>query len=66
MEIMVNGKPARLEEGARLSEFLSERGFSPGGAIVEYNGEIVSAEQWESIALTGEDRLEIVTFVGGG
>lgn len=66
MDIIVNGKVNHLEEKISLAEFLKQRGFEAKAAVVEYNGEIVPSEQWEDIALSPADRLEIVTFVGGG
>jgi sulfur carrier protein len=33
---------------------------------VEYNGEILHRQFWEQTVMTENDRLEIVTIVGGG
>jgi sulfur carrier protein len=33
---------------------------------VEYNGEILHRQLWETTHLRPDDRLEIVTIVGGG
>lgn len=66
MEIVVNGKSVQVEDKANMARFLASRGFRPKAAIVEYNGKILPADMWEDVTLTAADRLEIVTFVGGG
>lgn len=66
MEIMVNGKSVQITENMHLAELIAARGFQKGAVIVEYNHQIVKTETWESILLSPQDTLEIVTFVGGG
>ena len=66
MEITVNGKPVAIEVTMSLARFIDSRGFKPKTVVVEYNDEIVKAQAWEGIVLKPHDRLEIVTFVGGG
>jgi len=67
VEIIVNGKKTEVQKGGTsLEMFLVGKGFAPGKAVIEYNDEIVEAIQWKNIILKTQDRLEIVTFVGGG
>lgn len=66
MEITVNGKSVTIEEGVSLGQFVHNRGFKPRTVVVEYNETIVKAQNWDGIVLKPHDRLEIVTFVGGG
>jgi sulfur carrier protein len=66
MEISVNGKPVTIEGAVSLAQFVQSRGFKPQTVVVEYNAEIVKTQMWEGIVLKPHDRLEIVTFVGGG
>lgn len=66
MEIIVNGKKTEVKKGTSLEMFLAGKGFAPGKAVIEYNDELVEAIQWKNIILKPQDRLEIVTFVGGG
>ena len=49
-----------------LKEFLYSKEYKDKPVAVEYNGELVSRDAYETIVLTAADRLEIVTFVGGG
>ncbi|MGB3136161.1 MAG: sulfur carrier protein ThiS [Nodosilinea sp.] len=41
-------------------------GLNPRLVAVEYNGEILHRQLWETTRLCPNDRLEIVTIVGGG
>ena len=65
MEICVNGKEVSARDGCTLQEYLDARGFK-GRIVTEYNGDIVEAGRWHEVILNPQDRLEIVTFVGGG
>lgn len=45
---------------------LAQLGLNPRLIAVEYNGEILHRQHWDSTYLQIGDRLEIVTIVGGG
>lgn len=49
-----------------LPEFLVQLNLNPRLVAVEYNGEILHRQFWETTHLQMGDRLEIVTIVGGG
>ena len=49
-----------------LGDFLAGKGFLPKKVVVEHNGTIIENKHWYKIILSPQDRLEIVTFVGGG
>lgn len=66
MELTVNGKKMEAEAASSLSAFLRDSNFSVGKIVVEHNSKIIAAENWQNIILQPQDRLEIVTFVGGG
>ncbi len=65
MEITVNGKPVRLDDGMPLEAFLAERGLA-GGSVVERNGEIIARDKRRLVTLRDGDVLEVVRLVGGG
>ena len=65
MEIIVNGE-AKLVISNELSTLLDELGYAGKRFVVELNGEIISKELYTTTVLTAADRLEIVSFVGGG
>lgn len=66
IEIVVNGERKTIREGATLFEVLPSLGAPREGFAVERNGRIVPRSQHATEQLAAGDRLEIVTFVGGG
>lgn len=65
MQVMINGAMQDVEKTV-LSDVLRELGFGTQAVAVELNGEILSMDSYTSTVITATDRLEIVTFVGGG
>jgi thiamine biosynthesis protein ThiS len=66
VEIVVNGQPREIAPGATVGSLLRELTLPATRVAVERNREIVRKPEYESTALSAGDRLEIVTFVGGG
>lgn len=64
--MIINGKPVALPAAISLSELLEQRGFKANLVAVELNGHIVKRSTYASTMLTDVDKLEIVSFVGGG
>ncbi len=66
MKIIVNGEEREIGDGILLSTLIQELGISCARVAVERNREIVPPEVYEKTQLKQGDRLEIVSFVGGG
>ncbi|MEM9089946.1 MAG: sulfur carrier protein ThiS [Cyanobacteria bacterium P01_F01_bin.53] len=66
IELQVNGEVKTCAPGTTLPEFLVQIGLNPKLIAVEYNGEILTRSLWASTVLQPNDRLEVVTIVGGG
>lgn len=66
ISLQVNGEAKTCEVGTLLPDFLENVGLNPRLIAVEYNGEILARPLWATTALQANDRLEIVTIVGGG
>ena len=66
IELHVNGDIQKCAAETRLPDFLNQIGLNPRLVAVEYNGEILTRALWDSTVLQFDDRLEIVTIVGGG
>ena len=66
MEIVVNGDPREVALGATVASLLRELSLPASRVAVERNREIVGKAEYEAVALSPGDRIEIVTFVGGG
>lgn len=64
--VKVNGETRSCIEGMLLPEFLTQIGLNLRLIAVEYNGEILHRQYWDSTQMQAGDRLEIVTIVGGG
>ncbi len=64
--LQVNGETKTCIHGTQLPDFLVQVGLNPQLVAVEYNGEILARPLWKSTTLQPNDRLEIVTIVGGG
>lgn len=64
--LQVNGEPRTCAVQTSLPELLQQLGFNPRLVAVEYNGEILHRQYWESTKVKANDKLEIVTIVGGG
>lgn len=65
-DVIVNGEPHAIEEGSSVADLLRALGLDAQQVAVERNREIVPRAAHAETTLTPGDRLEIVTFVGGG
>ncbi|WP_224362246.1 sulfur carrier protein ThiS [Hyalangium versicolor] len=67
MEVWVNGEAREVPEGTTLSALLELLRIGSGpGVAVEVNAEVVRRARHSEHRLHPHDRVEIVTFVGGG
>ncbi len=66
MTLTVNGKPQEVADGSTVADLLRGLGLPPERVAVERNREIVPRATFGQAQLAAGDRLEIVTFVGGG
>ena len=64
--MQINGQEYALTKVMSLQELLEEQGYRSNLVAVELNGAIVKRSEYVSTMLTAEDKLEIVSFVGGG
>lgn len=66
ISLTVNGESQTCATHVPLPQFLQLLGMNPRLVAVEYNGEILHRQFWETTEMKEGDRLEIVTIVGGG
>jgi len=66
VRIMLNGRQREVGDRTRLSDLLSILGLPPDGWAAEVNGRLVPRAEAERVFLSSGDRVEVVTFVGGG
>ena len=62
--INVNGK--ETENSKSLSVLLENGGFRRDRIVVEINGEIIKKSDYDKTVLNDGDKIEVVSFVGGG
>ncbi len=66
MDIVVNGETRTVREGATVLSLLAEMSLPESRVAVERNRAIVRKADFAGTVLGDGDRIEIVTFVGGG
>ncbi|MGI6093568.1 MAG: sulfur carrier protein ThiS [Veillonellaceae bacterium] len=66
ISIVVNGEEIQLTKGSTVEQLLEQMGLKGRHLVIELNEQILTRQDWETVALQDGDRLEIVTFVGGG
>ncbi|MEM7579617.1 MAG: sulfur carrier protein ThiS [Mastigocoleus sp.] len=66
VNFVVNGENRNVSSSVSLPQILEQLGYNPRLVAVEYNGEILHRQFWESTTIKSGDRLEVVTIVGGG
>jgi sulfur carrier protein len=64
--ITVNGVVRDLPEGGSMTRLLSEVGARPEQVAVELNQRVLDRGEFTTCRLQPGDRVEIITFVGGG
>lgn len=66
IDVVINGQRRILNAGATISELIAELGLDGKPVAVERNREVVPRAKHATTVLADGDRLEVVTFVGGG
>ena len=70
MNVIVNGKPRTLPNGASndidLSSFLRALDVNPRLVAVAINGDVIAKDQYDAARVREGDAIEVVRMVGGG
>ena len=66
IDIVINGQPRAVSQGATLLELLAELALDPRAVVVEYNRHIVRRPALGDVRVASGDAIELVHFVGGG
>ncbi len=64
--ITVNGKQIQLSSEMSVADYLEQNNYQIKRIAVELNEEILPKYSYSDTMLKDGDRLEVVTFVGGG
>lgn len=66
MQIVLNGEQRDIPEGASIRALLASLGVDQQRVAVELNEQVVPKARHAETTLKPADRVEVVTFVGGG
>ena len=62
----VNGTEIKLDKPITVAAFLDKKGYDQNRVAVEKNGTVISRKSYAEAMLSDDDKLEIVSFIGGG
>ncbi|MGM0442968.1 MAG: sulfur carrier protein ThiS [Fibrobacterota bacterium] len=62
----INGTEKDIPVGISLTALLESKEIDPAGVVVEQNGTIVRRNRFSETEIKDGDRIEILSFVGGG
>ena len=65
MRIVVNGQEKQIDAGLTVRKLLEQSNLPADKVAVELNRRLLKTERYDT-ALSENDEIEIVTFVGGG
>jgi thiamine biosynthesis protein ThiS len=66
MRLLLNGDEREIAEVSSVADLVASLGLDSRKVAVERNLEIVPRSTYADTALADGDRIEIVTFIGGG
>ena len=62
----LNGEKYYITEKRTLLELIDYFNYNTSLLVLEYNNSICNKQSWNKIYIQSNDRIEIVTIVGGG
>ena len=65
MEIHLNGKKMKSDQ-TTLFDLIIDTGFDRKSLVAELNFEVIKEENWRDTMIKEDDRIELLSFVGGG
>ncbi len=66
MRVTVNGESKDVQDGSTVGELVRCFHLTPQRVAVEVNESLVPRARLDEVHLSDADRVEIVTFMGGG
>lgn len=66
IQVSVNGETVQIPAGSTIADLLERLSLDKTRVAVEHNLRVVPRAEHANLHLNHGDRLEIVTFVGGG
>lgn len=66
IDVVINGQSRSVNVGTTVAQLISDLGLGDRRVAVERNRTVVPRAEHATTILAEGDRLEVVTFVGGG
>ena len=66
MNIFINGKVSEVKKNINIQDILRMNNISDENIVVEINSTIISKMFWGDTRIEENDKIEIITAVGGG
>lgn len=66
MEVIANGEKLKLKDGINVNTLIEELNIKDKVMGVAINSKIVKKEEWSATELRQDDKIEFLSFVGGG
>jgi sulfur carrier protein len=67
VNVIVNGTPSEVPERTTVTGLVKQLGRDTGrGVAVAVNGEVVARGRWDQTTLSDEDKVEVLSAIGGG
>jgi sulfur carrier protein len=66
LDIRLNNKPYQLKENSSLQDLIKTLKLNPDSIVTEVNLNIIKKDKREETMLKDGDKVEIITFMGGG
>ena len=66
MNIFINGKVSEVKKNINIQDILKMNNISDENIVVEINRTIISKMYWDDTRIEENDKIEIITAVGGG
>lgn len=64
--IFINGHKLFINKNTTINEILKYFDYKNTLFVIEYNGLICDRKDWTEIKINSNDRIEIISIVGGG
>jgi len=66
MEIICNGETKDIDPDTTLVTLIKNLDLNPDTVVAECDGRIIKRDEYDTLALTEGNVIELVRFVGGG
>ena len=65
-QFFFNGQKYYIQHGVNLFGLVNYFNYNDSLLVLEYNGLVCNKKNWKKIYIKDQDKIEIVTIVGGG